>query len=89
MALNLLLTGSGQTPDGLYLIAHGVMPCAGDFGDFQNPLKFLPYLGGPALEISALPSDRRLTDNGLPLVTQWRREINSSRRGPRLKNGLG
>jgi hypothetical protein len=64
------------------------MPCAGDFGDFQNPLKFLPYLGGPALEVSGLPSNRRLIGDGLTLVTQWRHEINSSRRGPRLKMGF-
>jgi hypothetical protein len=51
-------------PDGLYLIARGVMPCAGDFGDFQNPLKFLPYPGGPALEVSGFPSDRRLKAMG-------------------------
>jgi hypothetical protein len=51
-------------PDGLYLIAHGVMPCAGDFADFRNPLKFLPYLGGPALEVVRLPSNRRLKAMG-------------------------
>jgi hypothetical protein len=48
-------------PDGLYLIAHGVMPCAGDFADFHNPLKFLPYLGVPALDV---PSNRRLKAMG-------------------------
>jgi hypothetical protein len=63
------------------------MPCAGDFGDFQNPLKFLPYLGGPAIEVSRIPKQPAAQGDGLTLVTQWRHEINSSRRGPRRKIG--
>jgi hypothetical protein len=69
-------------------MAHRIVVCAGGFGRLQNPMKFLPYFGGSVAGILKLPGDRRPIGDGLTLVTQWRREINSSERGSRLKKGL-
>jgi hypothetical protein len=32
-------------------MAHRIVACAGGFGSLQNPMKFLPYFGGPAVWI--------------------------------------
>jgi hypothetical protein len=62
-------------------MAHRIVAYAGGFGILQNPMKFLPYFGGPAVGILRAPKRPAAHRRELTLVAQWRQDINSSQKG--------
>jgi hypothetical protein len=61
---------SGNKPDGLFLAARGIGPCTGGFSGLRNPLKFLPYFGGPAVDVARAPTATGADRQWATLVAQ-------------------